>query len=49
MAHKGFWIICRFDCAPQPMVAQVSIYHDGSILLTHGGLEVGQGLLLDLY
>ena len=34
----------RFDCGPVSQVAAVSIYFDGSVLVTHGGLEVGQGL-----
>lgn len=33
----------RFDSAPQPMTALVAIYFDASVLVTHGGLEVGQG------
>ena len=37
-------VLGRFDCAPQPIIAAVSIYYDGSILVTHGGLEVGQGV-----
>ena len=37
-------VCCRFDSNPTPQVAAVSIYYDGSILVTHGGLEVGQGL-----
>lgn len=35
---------CRFDCAPPPITAAVSIYFDGSVLITPGGLEMGQGL-----
>ena len=29
---------------PQAQTAAVSLYYDGSVLVTHGGLEVGQGL-----
>lgn len=34
----------RFDCAPPAMSSAVSIYYDGSVLVTPGGLEMGQGL-----
>ncbi|EIE21740.1 molybdenum cofactor-binding domain-containing protein [Coccomyxa subellipsoidea C-169] len=35
---------CRFDCAPPPITAAVSIFFDGSVVLIPGGLEMGQGL-----
>ncbi|KAK9807521.1 hypothetical protein WJX72_001412 [[Myrmecia] bisecta] len=35
---------CRFDCMPQAVSAAISVYADGSVLLTTGGLECGQGL-----
>ena len=35
---------CRFDCGPVAQIAAVSIQFDGSVLVTSGGLEVGQGL-----
>jgi xanthine dehydrogenase molybdopterin-binding subunit B len=35
---------CRFDAAPQPITASVSVYHDGSVLIASGGQEMGQGL-----
>ena len=34
----------RFDAAPPPISASVSIYHDGSVLIVSGGQEMGQGL-----
>ena len=36
--------LCRFDAAPPPISASVSIYHDGSVLIVSGGQEMGQGL-----
>ena len=42
---NGQWIIsCRFDSSPPANIAAVSILADGSVLVSHGGLEVGQGL-----
>lgn len=35
---------CRFDCAPPPITASVSIFYDGSVVVIPGGLEMGQGL-----
>ena len=40
----GPWALCRFDAAPPPITASVSIYHDGSALIVSGGQEMGQGL-----
>ena len=37
------YIVCRFDSAPQPVTTLVNIYYDSTILITHGGLECGQG------
>ena len=36
--------VCRFDAAPPPISASVSIYADGSVLIVSGGQEMGQGL-----
>ncbi|KAK9864227.1 hypothetical protein WJX84_007048 [Apatococcus fuscideae] len=35
---------CRFDGSVQSKTALVTIYGDGSVMLSHGGLEMGQGL-----
>ena len=37
-------IMTRFDAAPPPINALVSIYADGSVLIVSGGQEMGQGL-----
>ena len=34
----------RFDAAPPAMSASVHVYADGSVLVSTGGLEMGQGL-----
>lgn len=40
------WLTCgrRFDSQPPANLAAVSIMVDGSVLVSHGGLELGQGL-----
>ena len=37
-------VTSRFDAAPQPISASVSVYADGSVLIVSGGQEMGQGL-----
>lgn len=37
-------VLCRFDCAPAAVSASLSVYADGSVLVNHGGIEMGQGL-----
>ena len=37
-------VLSRFDAAPPPINASVSIYNDGSVLIVSGGQEMGQGL-----
>ena len=37
-------MLSRFDAAPPPISASVSIYADGSVLIVSGGQEMGQGL-----
>lgn len=32
----------RFDCSPANVAAAMSVYADGSVLVTHGGIEVSQ-------
>ncbi len=34
----------RFDAAPPAIQVVVNVYGDGSILVNHGGIEMGQGL-----
>lgn len=34
----------RFDCAPAAVSASLCVYADGSVLVSHGGIEMGQGL-----
>lgn len=36
--------LCRFDCSPAAVSAAVNVFADGSVLVTHGGIEMGQGL-----
>lgn len=37
-------LLCRFDCAPAAVSCSLSVYADGSVLVNHGGIEMGQGL-----
>jgi hypothetical protein len=37
-------LFVRFDCAPAAVSASLSVYADGSVLVHHGGIEMGQGL-----
>ena len=40
----NLWSGCRFDCTPPAMGGGCHVYGDGSVTLTTGGLEMGQGL-----
>jgi hypothetical protein len=37
-------LLLRFDCAPAAVSCSLSVYADGSVLVSHGGIEMGQGL-----
>ncbi|KAK9855448.1 hypothetical protein WJX84_011372, partial [Apatococcus fuscideae] len=44
LAKEYTQLRCWFDGSVQSKTALVTIYGDGSVMLSHGGLEMGQGL-----